>query len=313
MHATQSILFPGQGSQEAGMGRDLAEHWSEAMDLWKKAERICGLPLREIYWSTDEAAMAATRNLQPALTVVNINLWTFLATKLTPGAVAGHSLGEFAALFAARILPIDQILELVCLRGRLMDDASNQDGRMAAVLKLNQAQVETLVAEAASKTGQELRIANFNTPAQFVISGHAQAVDLACAGVKPLKGRAMTLPVSNAFHSPYMNEAGAELARYMDRMDWRDPAIPIYLNVTGKPEPDGQAVRDTMKSQMTSSVHWTQTIENQYADGIHTFIELGPKGALSRMTGQILKGRDDVKSIAVSTLEHATHLEDFLS
>jgi [acyl-carrier-protein] S-malonyltransferase len=290
------------------MGRDLAEHWSEAMDLWKKAERTSGLPLREIYWDGDENAMAATRNLQPALTVVNMNLWCFLAEKLTPAAVAGHSLGEFAALFAARVLPMDSVLELVCLRGKLMDEATNQDGRMAAILKLDQATVEKLVAAAASLTGQEVRIANYNTPAQFVISGHAQAVDHVCAGVKPLKGRALVLPVSNAFHSPYMREAGDELAKQMDKLDWRDPQIPVYLNVTGKPQANGQALKELVKQQMTSSVYWTQTIENQYADGMRSFMELGPKGALSRMIGQILKDRDGVETLSVSTLEHAASL-----
>jgi len=308
--STQSIVFPGQGSQEPGMGRDLAEHWSEAMDLWKKAERLSGLPLREIYWDGDENAMAATRNLQPALTVVNINLWCFLASRLDPAAVAGHSLGEYSALFAAQVLSIDQVLELVCLRGKLMEEATNQDGRMAAILKLEQAQVEGLVAAAAKLTYEEIRIANYNTPGQFVISGHAQAVDHVCAGVKPLKGRAVVLPVSNAFHSPYMREAGAELSVYIDKMEWRDPKFPVYLNVTARPEPSGQAVKETMKRQMTSSVQWLQTIENQYADGMRSFVELGPKGALSRMIAQILKDRDGVETLSVSTLEQTATLEE---
>lgn len=141
-----------------------------------------------------------------------------------------------------------------------------------------------------------------------MISGHAQAVDHVCAGVKPLKGRALVLPVSNAFHSPYMREAGDELARHMDKLDWRDPKIPVYLNVTARPQADGQAVKETVKQQMTSSVYWTQTIENQYADGMRSFVELGPKGALSRMIGQILKDRDGAVTLSVSTLEHAASL-----
>ena len=305
---THSIVFPGQGSQEPGMGRDLAEHWSEAMDLWKKAERLSGLPLREIYWDGDENAMAVTRNLQPALTVVNMNLWCFVAEKLSPAGMAGHSLGEFAALFAARVLSLDNVLELVCLRGRLMDEALNQDGRMAAILKLDQATVEKLVAAAAGLTGQEIRIANYNTPGQFVISGHAQAVDHVCTNAKPHKGRALVLPVSNAFHSPYMSEAGDELAKFMDRLDWHDPKIPVYLNVTARPEADARVLKETVKRQMTSSVHWTQTIENQYADGMRSFVELGPKGALSRMVSQILKDRNGVETLSISTLEQAASL-----
>lgn len=312
MHKTLSIIFPGQGSQEPGMGRDVAEHWPEAMELWKKAERLSGLPLREIYWDGDEAAMSATRNLQPALTVVNISLWSMLASRVSPAAVAGHSLGEYTALFAASVLPLDQTLELVCLRGRLMDEATNQDGRMAAVLKLSEEQVEDLVRAAAVQVGQEVRIANYNTPGQFVISGHAQAVDHVCAGVKTLKGRAMALPVSNAFHSPYMNEAGQELARYMERMDWRDPGIAVYLNVTGETEPSGEKLKNIMKKQMTSSVLWTQTINRQYADGLRLFAELGPKGALTRMVGQILKDKEEVRTLAVSTLEQTAAVEDFI-
>lgn len=308
-----SIVFPGQGSQEPGMGRDLAEHSTEAMELWKKAERLSKLPLREIYWDGDESAMAATRNLQPALTVVNMNLWMHLADRLDPAGVAGHSLGEFSALFAARILPVDQLLELVCLRGRLMDDVVNEDGSMAAILKLKAEQVQELVDSAAAATGQEIRIANYNTPGQFVVSGHAQAVDHVCAGAKPLKGRAMPLPVSNAFHSPYMAEAAADLAGYMDKLDWKDPKLPVYLNVTARPEPDAAALKDIMKRQMTSSVLWIQTIENQYDDGMRSFVELGPKGALSRMISQILKGRDGVRSLSVSTLEQSAAMEDALA
>lgn len=309
-----SIIFPGQGSQEPGMGRDLAEHWSEAMDLWKKTERISGIALREIYWDGDEATMAVTRNLQPALTVVNLSLWCFLASKLSPMALAGHSLGEFSALAAASVLSIDQTLELVALRGRLMDEAGGEDaGAMAAILKLNQEQVETLVLDAAKITNQEIRIANYNTPAQYVISGHAQAVDHACAAVKPLKGRAVLLPVSNAFHSPFMNEPGKELATYMDKMDWKDPKIPVYLNVTAKPEPSAEALKKTMKQQMTSSVFWTQTIANQYASGARTFLEVGPKGALSRMIGQILKDGEGVKAAAATNLEQAANIEGVLA
>ena len=308
-----SIVFPGQGSQEPGMGRDLAEHSAEAMELWKKAERLSGLPLREIYWDGDESAMAATRNLQPALTVVNMNLWMHLADRLSPAGVAGHSLGEFSALFAARALPVDQLLELVCLRGRLMDDVVNEDGSMAAILKLKAEQVQELVDSAAAATGQEIRIANYNTPGQFVVSGHAQAVDHVCAGAKPLKGRAMPLPVSNAFHSPYMAEAAADLAKYMDKLDWNDPKTPVYLNVTARPEPDAAALKEVMKRQMTSSVLWIQTIENQYDDGMRSFVELGPKGALSRMISQILKGRDGVTSVSVSNLEQSAAMEDALA
>jgi [acyl-carrier-protein] S-malonyltransferase len=292
------------------MGRDLAEYWPDAMDLWIRAEKISGFALREIYWDNDAEAMAQTAYLQPALTVVNAGMWAFVKSRISATCTAGHSLGEYAALFASRVLSIDHTLELVCLRGRLMAEASEgTGGRMAAILKLSQEDVETMVREVHSSLGQEILIANYNTPAQFVISGTQEAIDQVASRVKTAKGRAVILPVSGAFHSPMMTEPAAELAKAMNKVDWNEPAIPVYLNATGERTDDPATIKKIMARQMTSSVYWTQLVTAQWEAGITRFVELGPKGVLSRMTGQILKEhKDELISEHIETLEQAQAL-----
>jgi [acyl-carrier-protein] S-malonyltransferase len=280
------------------------------MDLWIRAEKISGFALREIYWDNDAEAMAQTAYLQPALTVVNAGMWAFVKSRISATCTAGHSLGEYAALFASRVLSIDHTLELVCLRGRLMAEASEgTGGRMAAILKLSQEDVETMVREVHSSLGQEILIANYNTPAQFVISGTQEAIDQVASRVKTAKGRAVILPVSGAFHSPMMTEPAAELAKAMNKVDWNEPAIPVYLNATGERTDDPATIKKIMARQMTSSVYWTQLVTAQWEAGITRFVELGPKGVLSRMTGQILKEhKDELISEHIETLEQAQAL-----
>ncbi len=313
-HPPTALLFPGQGSQCPNMGRDLAEHWPDAMELWVRAEKISGLALREVYWDTDTRTMAKTAFLQPALTVVNAALWGFVKGKLAPACTAGHSLGEYAALFASGVLSIEDTLQLVCLRGRLMDEASkNTSGTMAAVLKLPLERVETLVEEAASTSGEKLCLANYNTPKQFVISGTKNAVQQVTSLIKAAKGRSLVLPVSGAFHSPMMAEPAAELVRAMNKVDWKAPSFPIYLNATAEKTFDPNTIKDVMARQMTSSVYWSQSITAQWDAGIRRFVELGPKGVLSRMTSQIItedrqKQEGELISQSIETLEQARML-----
>lgn len=286
------LLFPGQGSQEKGMGRDLAEADASALDLWKLAEKHSGLPLREIFWDGGEADMAQTRALQPALTAVNLCLWFAAKGRVHPQAAAGHSLGEFAALTAAGVLSVDETLAAVALRGRLMAEAGAPGQGMAAVIKLGQKDVEVVVEQAAADTGRELRIANYNSPAQFVLSGEQAALERAAELVKERKGRAIPLAVSGAFHSPLIAEAAEDFARFLDRLDWRGPVFPVFHNVTALPALDLEALRQALKAQMTSSVLWVQTMQNLWEAGCVSYLELGPKGVLAKLAKANLEGRE---------------------
>ncbi|MBF0481394.1 MAG: ACP S-malonyltransferase [Desulfovibrionaceae bacterium] len=297
----QAVLFPGQGSQEKGMGRDLAEAGAEAKQLWIMAEKASGLPLREIYWEGEEADMAATRALQPAMTAVTLGLWYRLRGKLAPLGLAGHSLGEFAALAASGVLQPAAAIELVALRGRLMDEAGRSStGKMAAVLKLTQQQTEDLAEAARRQSQARLHLANYNSPGQFVLSGEAAAIEAACALARDYKGRAIVLPVSGAFHSPDMDEANTEFAKVLAKADFNTPQIPVYLNVTGETAAGPEAVRAAMGRQMISPVQWIKTMQGMFAAGARDFVELGPKGVLAKLAKANL---EDVQTGQISTLE----------
>lgn len=307
-----AVLFPGQGSQESGMGRDLAESCRDAMDLWKQAEKISKLDLRAVYWEGDDTSMADTRALQPALTVVNINLCRALAGKFSPDATAGHSLGEYSSLAVAGVLGVNATLELVSLRGRLMAEADPEGkGAMAAMLKLSLAEAESAVREVAESTGEMIGIANYNTPGQYVASGTKAAIAALQDEVKKKKGRALPLPVSGAFHSPLMREAAAEMAKALEKASWFPAKFAVYPNVTGKATTDAGELKKLLLEQMTSSVRWIDTVSRQYTDGVRRFIECGPKGVLSKMVKPVLEALPEAPApesyavIAIGNAEHA--------
>lgn len=310
MNTTSALLFPGQGAQDMGMGRSLAERNPEIMNLWKKGEQISGIPLRGIYWESGEN-MDDTARLQPALTVANIALWMDLSRKFKPAAVAGHSLGEYSALVAASVLSIDKVLELVSLRGRLMAEADPDGvGAMAAIVKLDLPTAEKLIAEVRSECDEPenmaLRIANYNTPGQFVASGTKQAVEVLVQKARDFKGRAIALAVSGAFHSPMMANASKSLEQAINKCDFARPQFPIYSNVSGKPATTGVEVKEMLLLQMTSSVQWINTINNMYNNGIKHFVECGPKNILGKMVGQILSDKEEGSYTSTSL----TSLED---
>lgn len=286
-----AILFPGQGSQKFGMGKRLAEKCPELMDLWLKAEKFSGLPLREIYWeSNDNELMANTRNLQPAITVVNLSLWLYTSSYIKPTCAAGHSLGEFSALAAAKVISLDDVLQAVSLRGRLMAEADPEGiGSMYAVLRLNAEQVENLCKEVSESSGKMVRLANRNTPGQFAISGHKQALEEVVEKAQNIGGKCIPLAVSGAFHSPLMAEASAEFSKFLSGIDFHDAEFAVYCNINGEPLTEGEKLRSAVKKQMTSSVYWIETICNQYEHGVRKWFEFGPQGILTRMMRQIIK------------------------
>jgi [acyl-carrier-protein] S-malonyltransferase len=292
-----AILFPGQGAQKSGMGRDVAERDKEIMDLWKQAERISRLPLRDIYWGNDGPETAMTMYVQPALTTLNLALWMRAAGAVRPMAAAGHSLGEFSAVAAAGVLPFDRVLELVSVRGKLMQEADGEGkGAMAAIVKLDREQAELCVAEAARTTGETVLIANYNTPEQFVASGARAAVNALQGIVRGKKGRALPLAVTGAFHSPLMRDAAEEFAGVLDAVSaasWSTARFPVYCNVAPEPLTDPMRIKELMKRQMTSPVYWTDSIRRQWDAGCRVFIEFGPGAVLSKMVGPILAGYAD--------------------
>ena len=293
-HTPTAILFPGQGAQMRGMGRKLADEFPDAMNLWKRAEAASGLPLRSLYWdSEDDTLMADTRSLQPAVTAVNLGLWLRCASQVEPTCAAGHSLGEFSALAAAGVLAPEKVLELVALRGRLMAEADpDATGAMYVVLRLALDEVEDMVKSVSERTGKLVRVANRNTPLQFAISGYRQAVEEVAEEARARKARAIPLAVSGAFHTSLMAEASAEFSKILDKQDWHSARFPVYCNVTGEAVRDAGKIQAVVKRQMTSSVCWIDVITNQWTAGVRRWLEFGPQGVLTRMVRPILGARD---------------------
>jgi [acyl-carrier-protein] S-malonyltransferase len=281
-------LFPGQGSQAVGMGWDLCRKFSPAEEIFDLAEDLSELPLKEASWRGPEDLLRQTEILQPALAAVSLGCVALLQDAgHRPAAVAGHSLGEFAALHAAGVLSVGDTLRLVIMRGRLMAEAASQTpGGMIAVKRLDVETVEAAVAELGPEGG--VTVANYNAPTQIVLSGESQGLLAVTPLLQARGGEVVTLRVSGAWHSPLMNNAAARFAELLADTDFLPALVPVHLNALGYAETDPDRIKESMILQMTRPVHWCPIIEGMQKAGIKHFFEVGPGKVLRSLLRQIL-------------------------
>jgi [acyl-carrier-protein] S-malonyltransferase len=300
-----AFLFPGQGSQNVGMGRSWADESAAARSAFAEADEVLGFALSRLCWEGPEEELRLTANTQPAILTASVAVWRAAAERgLAPAAVAGHSLGEYSALVAAGSLAFADALRLVRRRGELMQEAVPVGvGAMAAVIGLSAAEVERLARLAA---GDEVcAVANYNAPIQTVVAGHRPAVERAVAlategGAK----RAILLPVSAPFHCELMRPAREALTPLLEDTEFRDPRVPVMTNVDAAPATTGAAARQALARQVDSPVRWVESIERLAADlGVGRFVEIGPGAVLTGLVRRIARDAEAVSLAEPAALQ----------
>lgn len=285
-----AYIFPGQGAQFSGMGKNLYDASEANKELFEKANEILGFRISDTMFTGTDEELKQTNVTQPAIFIHSVAAFLGI-TDAKPDMVAGHSLGEFSALVANKTLTFEDALKLVSIRASAMQRACELNpSTMAAVLNLSDEKVEEICQQVTNETGEIVVAANYNCPGQLVISGTILAIDIACEKMK-LAGakRALVLPVGGAFHSPLMMPAKEELEAAIHSTQFKTPVCPVYQNVVAKAVTDPEEIKNNLIAQLTGPVKWTQCVEAMITDGASQFTECGPGKVLQGLVGKINK------------------------
>lgn len=295
-----AVLFPGQGSQYIGMGREFIDSSAECREIMAMAEQVCDFPLAKIISEGPIEELTRAAVLQPAITVTNLiclkALQTALPESVEISCYAGHSLGEFSALCAAGVISVADTIKLVERRGFFMErEGTKNPGAMRAILGLTIEELEQVV-DAYTGAGV-VSVANYNTPQQIVVSGSVEGLDSVSAVLEEQGAKVIPLNVSVANHCPLVAGAVADFTKVIDSVDFRPPRSAVYFNVTAQPEDDPARIRQMMAEQIVSRVRWFESISAMRGDGVDTFIEVGPKTVLKGMMRKIVPKGSEVVSV----------------